>query len=345
MLKVKGIQNLTKISRVKLILMGIAFALILVLTYAPYFLSRYYLWILQTIIIMATLSMSWYFFSGLTKYITLGSAAFTGIGLYFMAVYFDFLERQRISPPHPAIIILPGILVAGLICFALALAIGSVALRLKGIYFAIATFGASTLVIGIISWWQTRASVFQIPIPVKYLNPTLVYYTILATSLAVLLLIAFMCRSKFGLALRMIGESEDAATHVGVNTSLYKIIGFAVSAMCMGLVGAGSTIKYPTMNVQLAFDVIQYSFMPAVMTLLGGIGSAYGPIIGAVTMSLLNEYIRMNYSQYYLTIYGSLLVVIILFMPSGITGIVGKLKATKLTWRKKLAIKAPKMPP
>lgn len=328
MLKVKSrIRNLTEIPRIKLIPIGAVFVLILVLTYAPpYFLSRYHMWILQIILVMTALSMSWYFFSGLTKYIALGSATFTGIGLYLVAVYLNFMERGRIHPlPLPVIILL-----AGLICSALALAIGLVTLRLRGIYFAIATFGANALVTGIISWWQTRAGVYQVTIPTKYLNPIFAYYSTLATSLVVLLFIAFMYRSKFGLALRMIGECEDAAAHVGVNTSLYKVLGFTVSAACMGLIGAGSAIRFPTMNVDLAFDVIQYSFMPAVMVLLGGIGSIYGPIIGAVTLSLLNEYLRTNFSLYYLIIYGSLIIIIILFMPRGILGVIEKLKTQRL---------------
>ena len=323
--------NLTKILPIPLIF--------IVLAFAPYFLRRYHLLILQDILMWVALSISWHFFSGLTKYISLGSVAFVGTGLYFTSVYLNLSMYKGYYPilPFPVVVLL-----AGLITFALALVIGSVTLRLKGIYFAIATFGVGELVKGIIQWWQTTAGVSIVHLPLELGNPLFVYLSLLITTFAVLLVTTFLRRSKFGLALKMIGENEDAAAHVGVNTSLYKTLGFAISAVCMGLIGGSYAIRFYSTRVDIAF-IANYSFLPAIMTMLGGVVTAYGPIIGATTLTLVSEYIRVSFASYFPIIYGSVLIIIVLFMPNGIMGMVEKLKATKLMRRKEPA-KAPKMP-
>ena len=331
MLKGKTL-NLTRILPIPLI--------IIVLALAPYFLGDYYLSILRTILMGAALAISWHFFSGLTKYVSLGSAAFFGIGLYITAKYLQFSVDYGYYPILPLPVI---VLLAGLINFALALVIGLVTLRLKGIYFAILTLGVSEMFKNAVQWWEIKITGTRgTYIPIFFDSQT-VYYSILITAFAILLLTTFLRRSKFGLALKMVGECEEAAVHVGVNTSLFKTLGFAVSAMCMGFMGGCFTTRFTYINTDMAFDS-KYSFEPAIMTLLGGAGTVYGPVIGTVTISLLSEYLRVTYSEYFLIILGLILVAIVMFMPNGIMGVVEKLKATKLMGRKELA-KAPKMPP
>jgi branched-chain amino acid transport system permease protein len=238
-------------------------------------------------------------------------------------------------------------LVGGLICFAVALGIGLVTLRLKGIYFAILTFGVVVVIQKFMEYWKveiigqeaTRPPVFSLQIQ---------YYSLFTAMLATLLLTALLRRSKFGLALKMIGENEEAAAHVGVNTSLYKTLGFAISSMCMGLVGGGYSTVLSLTNPAIAFNA-QYSFYPAVMTMLGGGITVLGPIIGSVALSLIYEYLRIYGGIYFLIILGSILVVIVMFMPNGIMGVAQQLK-TKLTGIKlqagtKKPAKAPEMPP
>jgi branched-chain amino acid transport system permease protein len=160
--------------------------------------------------------------------------------------------------------------------------------------------------------------------------------------LATLLLTTFLRRSKFGLALKMIGENEEAAVHVGVNTSLFKVLGFAISAMCMGFVGGSFAMRLQYTNPTIAFDP-NYSFMPAVMTMLGGGVTIFGPIIGSIFLSLVSEYLQVAFPYYFLIILGAVLIVIVLFMPNGIMGVVQNLKARLM--RRKEQAKAPKMPP
>jgi branched-chain amino acid transport system permease protein len=295
--------------------------IVIVLAIAPYFLSVYYLSLLRTVILWVTLSVSWHLFSGLTKYVALGSAAFFGLGLYFTAKVLNYWPVL----PFPVVVLL-----AGLLNFAAALLIGLISLRLRGIYFAIVTFGISEIIRVVFQWWEIRITGTRgtyIPI---FFSHQETYYSILITSLAILLLVTFLRKSKFGLALRMIGECEEAAAHAGVNTSIFKTIGFAVSAMCIGLMGASFTTRFTYLDTSIAFDSL-YSFLPAVMTLLGGAGTPYGPVLGAVAMSLISEYLSVTYADIFLIILGVVLVAIILFMPNGIMGVVEKLRRAELS--------------
>jgi branched-chain amino acid transport system permease protein len=159
----------------------------------------------------------------------------------------------------------------------------------------------------------------------------------------ILLLTIILRRSKFGLGLKMIGESEEAAAHVGVNPSLYKTLGFAISAMLMGFVGACFATRLSYVNTDIAFD-FSYSLYPAVMTLLGGVGTLLGPIIGSITITSLSDYLSVTISQYYfLIILGLVLIAIVVAMPDGIMGMVEKIKTSFLGVKEQA--KAPETPP
>jgi branched-chain amino acid transport system permease protein len=203
---------------------------------------------------------------------------------------------------------------------------------LKGIYFAIATFGVGQLVGGIFGWWQNKARIpINIPTPMEYSrNFDFQYYSVLTATLATLFLAILLLRSKFGLALRMIGECEEAAAHNGVNTTLYKTLGFAISAFLMGLDGSSYSISFDSLYLTTVFSV-DYSFLPPVMVLLGGVGTVYGSLIGPPILILLEEYLRQTFvGGYYQITYGIILVLIVLFAPNGIMGVIGKLKSAKL---------------
>jgi len=328
MLRVKAMLRFKDVNLTK----TLPFVLILViLVFVPPFLPDYFLSIFRDVLMWMALSISWHFFSGSTKYISLGSAAFFGIGLYFTAKYMELSMTYGYYPVLPLPVI---VLLAGLVNFALALVVGLVTLRLRGIYFAILTFSVSMVVMNAVQWWEikvtgTRGTFFPV------FDTLTGYYAIFVCTIVTLLLTTLVRRSKFGLALKMIGESEEAAVHVGVNASLYKTLGFAISAMLMGFMGGCfATRVNGYVNTDIAFNSL-YSFMPAVMTLLGGAGTVYGPVIGSITMSLLSAYLSVTLTHYFLIILGLILVVIVMLMPDGIMGMVEKIKTTKLFGSKK----------
>jgi branched-chain amino acid transport system permease protein len=117
----------------------------------------------------------------------------------------------------------------------------------------------------------------------------------------------------------MIGECEDAAIHCGVNTTWYKILGFAVSSTFIGLLGAAFAPRWGYIDSGMAFNSL-YSFMPAIMTLFGGAGTFIGPIVGAVVISLLEEYLLTTFKDYFMIILGIIMIIVILSLPDGMTG-------------------------
>ncbi|MEM3579843.1 MAG: branched-chain amino acid ABC transporter permease [Candidatus Bathyarchaeia archaeon] len=303
-----------------LVLAAITSIVIVLLALAPLSLGHYYLSVIRTTLMWAALTMSWYFFSGLTGYISLGSTAFFGTGLYFTALYLNFsvIEGRWPELPFPVIV-----LMAGLLNFGFAFVPGLISLRLRGIYFAIATFALGMACQGIFDYLVTNVmGTYYTHIP--SFNPQMKYYSMLTTTIAVFLIIFLLCKSKLGLALKMIGENEEAAVHLGVNANLVKTLGFAISAMCMGFVGSSYAIIFPVTGPKLAFD-LKYSFLPAIMAMFGGIGTSYGPLVGAVALSLLNEYLGVTLVHYFLIILGVIVIIIAELMPEGIVGFAKKM--------------------
>jgi branched-chain amino acid transport system permease protein len=311
MLVVKGV-NLTRIVAIVVLLV--------ILVIIPLRLAAYYLLVLKDVLLWVALAVAWDFFSGYTKYVSLGSAAFFGLGLYVTAWVMDA------SPALPLPVI---VLFAGLVNFALALAIGLVTLRLRGIYFAIVTFSVSMVISNFISYWESAVTHTRgTYVPVFSIQG--IYYTMLVGTIVVLSLTALLRRSKFGLALKMIGENEEAAVHVGVNASIYKTLGFAISAMLMGFIGACFiTAEFGYVNTDIAFDA-SYSFYPAVMSLLGGMGTVYGPMIGATFLALLSDLLTVTLTSYFMIALGLILIVVVMFMPNGILGVIEKIRTKGL---------------
>jgi len=281
----------------------IMIAVFAVLLAAPFFISAYYLAMLTSVLCWIGLAVSWYFFSGVTKYVSLGSAAFFGVGVYVTAAFGKVL-------PFPLVILL-----AGVIVFLFACGIGLVTLRLRGIFFAIFTYGLAELLNNIILFWEMKVTGTR----GRFVISMNVYYPILLITFAALLTILFLMRSKIGLALRMIGDCEEAAIHFGVNTTKYKILGFAISSLFMGLLGAAFAPRWGYIDSGIAFNPL-YSFMPAIMTLFGGAQILIGPIVGAVIISILEEYLLTTFKDYFMLILGSIMIIVILTLPDGLTG-------------------------
>jgi branched-chain amino acid transport system permease protein len=259
------------------------------------------------------LTVSWAIFSGPTGYISLALAAFFGIGVYTSAILGKAL-------PLPVTI---GI--GGLTSFCLALLIGFLTLRLRGMYFTIFTFGFAELIRHFVRWWEVNkmGTVGRWVVGVDCIT---VYYVMLVILLLTLLTAYLIRHSRFGLALQSIGENEEAAAHTGINVTLVKVIAFAISAFFMGAAGATMATRWTYIDPSIAFNPL-FSFMPVLMAIFGGIGQLYGPIIGAAIFAYLEEVLITKFPYYYMLIFGTILVVVILYLPNGLVGLIQK-------WRK-----------
>jgi branched-chain amino acid transport system permease protein len=307
-------MNIARVVLKKVWVPGLLLVILLLLAGLPYARPGYTVVLVYTILMYIVLTVSWALFSGPTGYISLAPAAFFGIGIYTSAVL-----AMRL--PLPAVVC-----IGGLISSCLALLVGALTLRLKGIYFAFFTFGLVELIKNFVLWYEVRFSGrrgrFLIPVD----NNT-VYYVMLAILVALLLTTYFIRRSKYGLALRSIGEDEEAAAHTGVNVTLLKVITFAISAVFMGAAGAIWAIRLTYIDPYIAFDPLN-SFMPVLMAIFGGMGQFYGPILGAAVFSYLREVLITKFPHYYMLLIGIILLVAILYLPNGLIGVIQK-------WRKR----------
>lgn len=291
-------------------LFGLTFLILIGLATLPLYIPPYPVISLTSIIMYIVITVSWAIFSGPTRYISLASAAFFGVGVYISAV----LGRALFLP----IVIVIG----GLVSFILAVCIGLLTLRLRGMYFIIFTFGISELIRHSLLWWETKMT-GTVGRWVVAVDHVVVYYVMLAIFVLVLLTAYIIKHSRFGLAMRSIGEQEEAATHIGINATVVKTTAFAISAFFMGAAGVIMATRWTYIDPKIAFDPL-FSFMPVLMAIFGGTGQLYGPIFGAALFAYLDEILITKFPYYYMLLFGSILIVVILFLPHGMVGLVQK---------------------
>jgi branched-chain amino acid transport system permease protein len=317
-----GISFGALFSKRSLIPGAVLLAFIIVLALVPPLFPQFWMVRLTAILMYIILAVSWTMFSGPTGYMSLATAAFFGVGIYTAAF---------MAGDFPVIVF---VLVGGAISFLIALGVGALTLRLRGIYFAIFTFGLVELIRHVIAFVELEVTgtrgrfVFGV-------GYTTIFYYMLGIFVLLVLTAYFLKHSRFGLALQSIGEYETAAAHTGVNVTMVKIIVFAISAFFMGAAGAVWATKLYYVDPGIAFNAL-FSFMPVLMAIFGGMGQIYGPIIGAAVFTLLKEFLTTTLAKYgvgelYMLFFGIILVAAILFMPDGVVGLIQKLVAK---WRK-----------
>ena len=290
---------------------GLLFLISILLATSPLYAPVYTVVLLTSIFMYIIITMSWSLFSGPTGYISLAPAAFFGVGVYTSALL-------GFALPLPVIVA-----TGGLVGFCLALLVGALTLRLKGIYFVMFTFGLVELLLHFILWWEVNITGTTGRV-VPTAGNTTVYYFMLAIFAILMLTTYLIRRSRFGLALQSIGEYEEAAAHRGVNVTALKIITFAISAFFMGAAGAVMATRWTYIDPKIAFNPL-LSFMPVLMAIFGGMGQLYGPIIGAAIFTYLEEFLITRFPYHYMLIFGIIMVVAILYMPEGLVGLIQKL--------------------
>ncbi len=271
--------------------------------YTPILLTSIYMYII--------LSVSWAMFSGPTGYMSLATAAFFGVGIYTAAFLGDIL-------PLPLFMI-----AGGLASAVVALLVGALTLRLRGIYFAIFTFGLVMLISNLLMFWELHVTGTRGRFVVIY-DYNIIYFAMLAIFVVLIITTYLLRRSRWGLALQSIGENEEAAAHIGINTTMVKILSYGLSAFFIGAAGATIATRWTYIDPGIAFDP-EISFLPVLMAIFGGMGRIYGPVIGAVIFTYLQEVLITRFSELYMLIFGIILVVSILYMPNGLVGLIQKL--------------------
>jgi branched-chain amino acid transport system permease protein len=291
--------------------------LVLLLATLPFYTPPYTTVAVTSILMYVVLTVSWTMFCGPTRYMSLATATFFGVGMYTSAVLGERL---------PFLLV---VACGGLFSFCIGLLTGFICLRLRGFYFAIFTFGLNELVRNSVLWWEARVAHTVGRWLVLVDSLTIYYYMLAIVSLTVF--VTFLIgRSRYGLILYSIGEGEEAAAHIGINVTRYRILFFALSCLFMGLAGAVMATKWAYIDPRIAFNPI-LNFTPVLMALFGGVGKIYGPILGAGVLTLLSEVLLSRFPYYYMLLYGIIFIVIISFLPDGLVGFMRK-------WRKAPAV-------
>jgi len=270
-------------------------------------------------LIFAAASTGWNIFSGYTGYVSLGHAAYFGLGGYAMAI---MCQNWKVPGGYLPFLLVP---LAGLVAAIFAIPLGWIALRVRRHTFVVITI-AMFFILQLLSYnlrdITNGSTGLSLPIPTDWSGDFFAFpfYYVALTLLIVSVAIAWWVRnSKYGLGLLAIRDDEDRALGLGVKTGPSKLVAFVISALIVGMVGAiwAYFVEsiYPPSGFDATFDVAV-----VLMAYLGGLGTISGPILGALILEPAQQYFTLQYGAngYYLVIYGALFLVIMLLLPRGI---------------------------
>ena len=282
---------------------------VIILQDMPNRVGRFEVFLLYTVFLNVALAQSWNLVGGYTGLISLGHAAFFGIGAYTAAVC-----MRKFDLPF-----IPAVLLGGVLAMVFAVIISFPTFRFRGVYFAIGTLTVGeALRIWMINWdWTDGAQGIRFPIR-ELPSLEAFYYIMLGAAAIITLAVYLITQSQLGLGLRAIRDNEQSAQNMGVHVFRTKLIAFALSAAATGLVGAVHGARLSTIEPYSIFGV-SWTITMVNMAIIGGMGSVMGPIIGATFITLLEDRLS-NYYQYHLIITGVVLIFVIRYMPAGIWG-------------------------
>jgi len=276
----------------------------------------YYLSVATFAALNVVLALGLNMISGFCGQVSLGHAAFYGLGAYAAALC------SVAGVPFVASIAV-GILVAG----AFGVVVGFAALRVREDFLAIVTMGVGFLFLGVVrkqSWLGAEMGISKIPSPLDKTG-----YALLAigAAITVVLLSLHVRRSWMGRAFDAVAQDEDAARTIGVDVAGYKTTAFLLGTATAGL--AGAIYAHMTqLIVPDAFNFVQ-SITILAMVVVGGIGSTLGVVLGAVLLTVMPELFRFI-NDYKLLVYGALLLVVMRFSPEGLAGLYRRVSGRRL---------------
>jgi branched-chain amino acid transport system permease protein len=287
---------------------GIGAAALCLLALLPLVDQGYYLALAVNIAMYVVLCTAWTLFSGPTHYISLATAAFFGIGTYAVALGLDIL-------PFPLLALVGGLgggLLAGIV--------GVATLRLSGVYFVIFTLGLAELVRQVVTWLQTKfGSALGLYVLTDF-REMHIYWMLLVLAALVYMTGWLVGRSRLGFAMRIIGNDETVARHVGIDTARAKVILFVISGAFIGLVGAILAPRFSYIQPPSAFNPM-ISFQVVIMALLGGTNRLWGPLLGVIPFTILFDQVTAYFPNQTSLVIGIAFMAIVYLVPRGMLGV------------------------
>ena len=301
----------------------------------PRVVSPYKLLTFTTVLSLALMAQGWNFIGGYTGYAAFGNVAFFGIGAYTTGLL--MLSQWKVT-------FFPAVAAGALLSALVAVGIGFAVLRLKGHYFAIATLGVAEALREIASGWDSLTEgATGIDLPVRS-DSSFFYYVALAFVMGGILLTAWLERSKLGYGWVAIREDQDAARMLGINTTLFKVAAYALSAVFAAL--AGGIVAYQNIHVAPNdFFKIEYTLQMIIACIIGGVGTVWGPVLGAAVYQLLSTFVWSHFLELHPTVLGAIIVFFIVFLPRGLMDLLrraglagGRPGAPRRRWRRDLLL-------
>ena len=307
------------------IVLGVVLAALLAV--APLFLPPFYVRVGQLMLYSAGLALSWSILGGFAGYRSFGHTAFIGVGAFAAG-----LTENQVPDWPVAWQVAAGALAGAAACALISGLLAVPILRLRGTFFAIAMLGVAH----VLGELNNNIDIFQGSLGITLTNvvpdnldpPVVFYEAFLALGTGVLLISVWIRYSRFGYGLLGIREDEDTARMLGVPTERYKRVAFVLSAVLTGLLGIvyAHSLGYITTGSVYRDDT---SLDLIVFSLLGGIGTLIGPVIGAFLLVFLTQVVLGDLLDFHLFVTGLLLVVLILAAPDGLIGLGQKLLAPR----------------
>jgi len=284
----------------------LAILAVIALVVAPLRLNGYYVNLIYITMVYVGLAYGWNIISGYAGYFSFGQITFFGLGAYTTGFLINYLHWYWMLAA----------LGGGVVALAIAFPIGYVMLRLRGPFFAMGMFGMAQTVRVLITAFPATGAGAGLFLPPGS-DVTAVYYWTLAVALGAIALTIWIDQSAFGLRLQALREDEQVAGTLAVNVTREKIYAFAMSALIPGLLGGGFIYYLTYIEPDAAFSS-RLDLQSIVMTILGGVGTVWGPLVGGVVMTQIAEQLWAKFPQAYLMIFGGLLVALLLLLPRGI---------------------------
>jgi branched-chain amino acid transport system permease protein len=293
---------------------------LVVLAAAPAWGGRDDLRLLSEIYAYVGLASLWNLLAGYAGLVSVGQQAYVGIGAYLL---FGLTLRAGLPP-------LWAIPLAGIITAALAIPVAALLFRLRGHYFAIGTWivaevfrllASQVTVLGGGSGMSLPAGVVTSIAATRQAREFLIYWVALVLMLVVLLLIVWLLRSRYGLALKAIRDNELAARSNGIDVIRIKVVVYIITAFATAMIGALIFLQKLRISPDAAFSVNDWTAFVIFMTVIGGIGRIEGPIIGALVFFLLRQTLA-DLGTLYLLLLGAVAIAVMLWAPKGIWGLI-----------------------
>ena len=268
------------------------------------------------------LAQLWNLLAGYAGLVSVGQQVYIGTGGYFLFALCDWYGV------HPFL----AILLSGLAAAVISLPMAFIVFRLRGAYFAVGTwvvaeiaqlFFAQLPKLGGGSGYSLTPEIVRAVAPDRAGREMLMYWMALALSVAIIAFVYILLRSRHGLALTAIRDSEAASESLGVDTYRTKLMIYVVTAFCTGLLGGYIFLQKLRISPESAFSINDWTVVVIFMVVIGGIGTMEGPFIGLLIYFAMRELLA-DYGSWYLILLGIVAVTVMLTAREGVWGLIGK---------------------